>query len=128
MAREPDTADLSDVPINPDDPTDMHGADVADPVLPSDAITNLNQVPNPAEYDEELAEARLVEQAVNEPVPGVHEDEVEREGVQPIAKTVGNVVPDSQGGTDDMTAALGLDTDDGEPDDPDEVIFDDEEE
>lgn len=128
MAREPDNADEPATPINPDDPTDMHGSDVSDPVMPSDAITDLGKVPNPADYDEEMASANLVEAGLGSDVPGTQLEEVEREGVSPIAKVSGNAVPDPMGGTDDMNAALGLDTDDGEPDDPDAVIGADEEE
>ena len=115
MARTPD------IRINPDDPTDMHATDTADPVMASDAITDLNDVPNPADYDEELASAELVEAGLGGDVPGTDLDEVEREGLTPIAKVSGNAVPDPLGGTDDKNAALGLDTDDGEPDDPDAV-------
>lgn len=132
MAREPfqtpgDTS-AGDVAINPDDPTDMMGEDVSDPILASDGITDLNDVPNPADYDEELASAELVESGLGTDVPGTALDEVEREGIAPIAKVSGNAAPDPLGGEDDKTALMGLDTDDGEPDDPDAVIGADEEE
>lgn len=131
MARDPlqtaGDSSAGDVSINPDDPTDMHGTDVSDPVLESDEITDLDRVPNPADYDEEMAAAHLVEAGLGNDVPGTDLHEVEQEGVTPIAKVSGNAVPDQAGGTDDKTAMLGLDTDDGEPDDPDAVIHDEEE-
>ena len=88
-------------------------------IVRSAAITD-GELPNPAEYDEELMEARLVEQGSRLDVPSTDLDDVEQAGVQPIAKTTGNMSPDPTGGEGDLQAAMG-ETVTGDPDNPDAV-------
>ena len=113
MARDP-----IDDPVG--EPTDdglnpfAEGGDV----LGSAGITDTHQVPNPADYDEELADAKLVEAGLGNPVPGVREEEVEMAGTSPVAETTGSATPVGGGG--DMVAAFGGPPT-GDPDNPDNV-------
>ena len=93
-----------------------------DAILRSSETTDPNDVPHPADYDEELAPAHLVEAGLGSDVPSTDLDEVEREGMQPIAKTTGNVLPDPIGGEGDYDAARGA-TPSGDPElNPDEDL------
>ena len=89
-----------------------------DTILRSAETTDLSDVPHPADYDEELANARLVEAGLGSDVPSTDLDHVERQGERPIAKTTGNVIPDPSGGEGDLQATLG-ETVTGDPDSPD---------
>ena len=117
-ATDPDGVDpavLDDSVGEPlDDGADPFG-DGGEEILGSAGITDTRRVPDPAAYDEELMDAKLVETGVGEPVPGVHEDEVERAGLDAVADTTGSVTPRPGGG--DMVAAYGG-TPTGDPDDP----------
>lgn len=114
MARDPSS----------NDPVGEPTGDGLDPfaeggeILGSAGITDTRKVPNPADYDEELADAKLVEAGLGNPVPGVREDEVERAGVSAVAGTTGSAVPKPGGG--DMVAEYGGPPT-GDPDNPDNV-------
>lgn len=114
MARDPSqTEDIGQPMDDGVDPFAEGGE-----LLGSAGITDTGKVSNPAAYDEELADAKLVEAGIEEGVPGVHEDEVTREGIAPVADTTGSAIATPGGG--DMTAAFGGPVT-GDPDNPDNV-------
>ena len=91
-----------------------------DPLLGSMATTDRSKVPNPADYDEELADAKLVEKGLGDAVPGTTPDAVETMGETVLAQTTGTAAASKMGGTGDLQAVLG-DTVTGDPDNPDAV-------
>ena len=113
MAREP-----IDDPVGEPDADGLNPHAEGSDILGSAGITNTGRVPNPADYDEELADAKLVEAGLGNPVPGVREHEVERSGVEAVADTTGSAVPTPGGG--DLVAEHGGPPT-GDPDDPDNV-------
>ena len=114
MARDPSDTDPVGEPMDDGLNPFAEGGDV----LGSAGIVDTNKVPNPANYDEELADAKLVEAGIEEGVPGVHENEVEREGIAAVADTTGTVTSSVGGG--DMVAAFGGPVT-GDPDNPNNV-------
>lgn len=123
MAEQHDADERT--PINPIDPANVDDAvDTSEPILRSDAITDLDDVPHPADYDEEMASANLVESGLGTDVPGTDLHEVTQQGEQAIAKVSGNILPDPTGGDGDFAALMGE-----EAEDPDhESLLNDEEE
>lgn len=114
MARDPSNDDPVGTPRDDGLNPFAEGGEI----LGSAGITDTNRVPNPAAYDEEEMDAKLVEAGVGEEVPGLRPAAVERAGVEPVADTTGSAVPNPMGGGGDMVAAHGGPAT-GDPDDPD---------